>query len=58
MRIAPTDVQAPKKRLGIIFILKAGNVVVGVSNEDDFPSCIPASPPVCPEVEAVMEVDV
>ena len=47
-----------KKRFGVIFILKAGNVIVGVADEDDSPAGFPASPPVCPKVKAVVQVDV
>jgi hypothetical protein len=47
-----------KKRCGVVFMLKAGNIVVGVSDEDDFPTGFPASPPVCPKVKTVVQVDV
>jgi hypothetical protein len=47
-----------KKRFGVIFMLKASDIIVGVSNEDDFPTSLPASPPVCPKVKTVVQVDV
>jgi hypothetical protein len=47
-----------EKRCGVIFMLKSGNIIVGVSDEDDFPTGFPASPPVCPKVKTVVQVDV
>jgi hypothetical protein len=47
-----------KKRCGVSFVLKTGNIIVGVSDEDDFTTGFPASPPVCPKVKTVVEVDV
>ena len=47
-----------KKRFGVIFMLKASDIVVGVSNEDDFTTGLPASPPVRPKVKTVVQVDV
>jgi len=47
-----------KKRFGVIFILKPGNIIVGVSDEDNFSTGFPASPPMCPKVKTVVQVDV
>ena len=47
-----------EERSGVIFKLKTGDVIVGISDEDNFPSGISASPPIRPEVKAVVQVDV
>jgi hypothetical protein len=47
-----------EKRFGVIFMLKASDIIVGVSNEDDFTTGLPASPSVRPKVKTVVQVDV
>src|SRR5216683_4299013 len=44
--------------LGIGLVLKAGNDVVGIAHQDDVSLGMVASPPLRPEIEDVMQVDV
>src|SRR5260221_14081637 len=44
--------------LGIGLVLKAGNDVVGIAHQDDVSLGMAASPPLRPEIEDVMQVDV
>ena len=39
-------------------MLEAYNDVLGVTHDDDLTSGIALSPPVCPEIEDVMEIDI
>src|ERR1700730_4339316 len=43
---------------GIGLVLKAGNDVVGIAHQDDVSLAMVASPPLRPEIEDVMQVDV
>src|SRR4030088_3695753 len=44
--------------LGIGLVLKAGNDVVGIAHQDDVSLGMVASPPLGPQIEDVMQVDV
>src|ERR1700682_3674698 len=46
------------KPLGIGLVLKAGNDVVGIAHQDDVSLGMVASPPLRPEIEDVMQVNV
>ena len=50
--------QCCMKALGISLVLEAADNVVGVAHEDDAAGGVVMTPPVCPQVEDVMEVDV
>jgi hypothetical protein len=39
-------------------VLETDNDVVGIPHDDDLTSGVALTPPVCPEVEEVMEVDI
>lgn len=47
-----------EKASGIDLMLKTDNTIVGIAHNDDVTLSMVASPPVCPEVEDVMEIDV
>jgi hypothetical protein len=51
-------VQILKKTPGLVFVLKSGDAVVGVSHKHDLSESVTVSPPISPKVEAVMKVDV
>jgi hypothetical protein len=42
------------KPLGIGLVFKAGDDVIGIAHQDDVPLDMVASPPLSPEIEAVM----
>ena len=44
--------------LGVGVVLEAGDEVVGVAHEDDVALGMVASPPLCPQIEGVVQVDV
>ena len=46
------------KPLGIGLVFKAGDDVIGIAHQDDVPLGMVASPPLSPEIEDVMQVDV
>ncbi len=50
--------QVSVKALGVSLMLKAGNNIVCVAHEDDVAVCVVMTPPVRPQVEDVMEIDV
>ena len=46
------------KPLGIGLVFKAGNDVIGIAHQDDVALAMVASPPLSPEIEDVVQVDV
>src|SRR5438128_12071994 len=54
----PVSRRTCMKALGISLVLEAAGNVVGLANEDDAAVGVVMTPPVCPQVEDVMEVDV
>src|SRR5271166_4289793 len=44
--------------LGVGLVFKAGDDVIGIAHQDDVPPGMVASPPLSPEIEDVMQVDV
>jgi hypothetical protein len=47
-----------KKAFGVGLVFKPGDNVVGIPHKDDIPSGVVSTPPLRPEVEDVVEVDV
>ncbi len=46
------------KALGVSLVLKAGDNIVGIAHKNDVTVCVVMTPPLSPQVEDVMEIDV
>jgi hypothetical protein len=57
-RTFPTAAAYPPGSVGFTFVLETDDDIIGKAHNDDSTSGLALAPPICPEIEDVMEVDI